>query len=669
MVKQRQCWLSAVGGFVLLGLTCSVVMGHNGEIPGVPGSPTSVPSVSADRIYPVRWSWLHWWESNRDPFFQIIRQSHPQRIAPEILAKYRSDALEALLAALKSDMPPLRASAVVALGQIGDPKALAPLSELAAKDPMEAVSLLSIVSLGLLDTPEAEKAILALTWTDAAHREAALCALGLMSNSSPDVVASLQKTVVDPDPAQAAIAAWALGRKVDPASIRFLQDVLSKPQTLSVWLSSEALLSMGRQKQADSADALAQVLLGSPQGRSIPAWKELDSRRSQIMAAFARGKADMAAYQAGYADYVKRLKDWHTKYTPNAPPAGPQPGGAAPGNAGAIQMQMGLEEIYMARLQASAAIALGNIDTLVSRQALLKCLEARDDGYCQIYKEFAVMSLAKLGEPAAVPVLIELLSPVNATGGRKSSDKLKSPLRGFAAIALGIYSRPDQTRQGPVDRPDFDKACLKLAERMVDTAEETEVRTASTVALGLTGRTENLRYLQPAGRTVTDKDDLLAGYMLMARGMLGDKNILEAAKKYLAPANEKQDASGILGRRAAIMGLALMDSQEAIPVLMEARSLGYHSNRELCIALAMCGAYNVTDRLIKVMKEDPFPWERAFAARCLGEIFNRQRPQRLAWLIGDNNYTLRNSRLMRYQAVANEFLYLYLLPAFGSEWR
>ena len=27
-----------------------------------------------DRVYPPRWSWVHWWEANRDPFLEIIQQ-------------------------------------------------------------------------------------------------------------------------------------------------------------------------------------------------------------------------------------------------------------------------------------------------------------------------------------------------------------------------------------------------------------------------------------------------------------------------------------------------------------------------------------------------------------------------------------------------------------------
>jgi HEAT repeat protein len=591
-----------------------------------------------------------------------MRQGKPQKTDPAVLAKYRATAVEALLAALKSDIVQVRGSAALALGQIGDPQALAPLSALAAKDPTEAVTLLSIIGIGLLDLPEGEKFLTALPCADSVHREAVLCALGLMDNASPELVTSFQKTVNGADPAQAAIAAWALSRKLDPANVKFLQAVLDR--TLNVWLASEALLSTGRQGQAESAEPLAEVLLGSPQGRTFPAWKELDLRRAEVTMAYARAKTERTVYQQAYADYAKKASDYNAKYNPNASAPG-----AAPVNTNVTHLQAGIEDIYMARMQGSAAIALGSIDTPVSRKALLKCMEAHDDGYSQLYKEFAVLSLAQLGEPALLPILADLLAPANATGGRKSSEKLRSPLRGFAAIAIGLYSRPVKTAQGTVDREGYDKACLILANRMTDTAEEMEVRAASTVALGLTGRSENLRYLQAAAKTIGDKDDLLVGYLLMARGMLEDKTILEPAKKYLAAANDKSDTSGILGRRGAIIGLALMDSQEAIPVLQNAWNLSYHSNREVCTALALCGAYNTTDGLVKLMKDANNPWERAFAARCLGELFNAQRPQKLARLINGTNFMLKNNRLMRYQALANEFLYLHLLPAFGNEWR
>jgi hypothetical protein len=277
------------------------------------------------------------------------------------------------------------------------------------------------------------------------------------------------------------------------------------------------------------------------------------------------------------------------------------------------------------------------------------------------------MSLGQLGDASAVDVLGEIL-----VSGRSDHKQPKpdSPLRGYAALALGLYARPMQTAQGPADRPKWDKACELLAVRMADQKEELEVRTACAMALGLTGRTENLRYLQAASKTVQGDNDTLIGFTLLGRGMLGDKNILEPAKKYLGSATkERNSMSEVVGQRAAMLGLGLSGTEEAIPVLLSSWHLSYYPNREAPFALSLAGAYNTVDPLIKLMKESDNPWERVFAARSLGELFCRSRPQRLAWLTNGNNYMLKNNTLQPYRALANEFLFQSLIPAFGSQFK
>ena len=56
-------------------------------------------------------------------------------------------------------------------------------------------------------------------------------------------------------------------------------------------------------------------------------------------------------------------------------------------------------------------------------------------------------------------------------------------------------------------------------------------------------------------------------------------------------------------------------------------------------------------------------------ALVLGELFAAERPQRLAWFTNDSNYTMKNQRRLPYQMLTNEFLFGYLIPAFGEEWR
>jgi HEAT repeat protein len=333
-------------------------------------------------------------------------------------------------------------------------------------------------------------------------------------------------------------------------------------------------------------------------------------------------------------------------------------------------ISVGIEQIYVASLRASAAIALRKFRTPGAAEALVASLAIRDDGYVELFKAFAIMSLGQLGEPSALPPLTGYLARVHPSGKPKSLAELDSPLRGFAALALGLYARPREGPQGPFDQPDYDKVCQALAERLADLQEELEVRSACAMGLGLAARTENLRYLLKASESVRPADDLLAGYILLARAMLSDRNIIALTKKFLDPSRpERKETSGILARRAAVMGLAVLDTEEVIPTLLDAWHLTYYVNREVAVALGILRAYNVTDPLVKLLETSPNPLEQAFAARCLGELFTEERPYRIRWLINDSNYTMRNERMIPYQSVANEFLYEYLIPCFGDRWK
>ena len=178
-----------------------------------------------------------------------------------------------------------------------------------------------------------------------------------------------------------------------------------------------------------------------------------------------------------------------------------------------------------------------------------------------------------------------------------------------------------------------------------------------------------LRYLQAASKTVVGNNDLLVGYVIQARGMLGDRNVLEVAKIYLSAARDKNDTSGVLGRRAALLGVGLTGAQEAIPILIQAWDLSYYVEREAPLAMALCQAVNTAQPLLKLLKGSDQVMGRAFAARCLGELFTPSRPARIAWLINGGNYMFKNDKLRPYQALANEFLCNYLLQAFGDTWK
>ncbi|MFB3892051.1 MAG: hypothetical protein ACE15C_08520 [Phycisphaerae bacterium] len=46
---------------------------------------------------PVRWSWTHWWEANRDQYLLSVRQGPAQKLDQKTIEGYRRQATGALM--------------------------------------------------------------------------------------------------------------------------------------------------------------------------------------------------------------------------------------------------------------------------------------------------------------------------------------------------------------------------------------------------------------------------------------------------------------------------------------------------------------------------------------------------------------------------------------------
>ncbi len=655
------CVMAATLAGVVLAGAVSACLGH-GEgpplPPGVPPVSQYGTNIVLERIYPPRWSWVHWWEANRDPYLTSLGQSGAvQKTDPKVLADYRARALKALVAGLSSQAYEVRAASALALARMNERAALNQIAGLATGDGHAKVRMMALAALGLLDCPDARDMLLTQNYPTDQLMEAGCVGLSfLVAADEPKVETALQQTASGRKPGPASVAAWGLRRHKDAVAVKFMESLLA--QSRSPWLASEAILALGEKADPAAVPLLAELLLGTRvAAATIAAYQALARCDSEITRSM--GDARLPVQEVERIKMLYQTQQEWTNIGPNNQPAGP------PG----LVIRVGLEQVYLASLRASAAIALRNFRARGAADALVASLAVRDDGYAELFKGFAMISLGQLGEPSALPPLLASLARAHPSGKPKSLPELSSPLRGLAAIALGLYARPREGPQGPFDQPDYDKVCQALAERLADPQEELEVRSACAMGLGLAARTENLRWLLKGSETVRPADDLLAGYILLARAMLSDRNILPLAKRFLDPKTERKETSGILARRAAVMALAVLDTEEGIPTLLEAWHLTYYVNREVAVALGLLKAYNVTDPLVRLLETSPNPLEQAFAARCLGELFTEERPYRIRWLLNDSNYTMRNERMVPYQAVANEFLYAYLIPCFGDRWK
>jgi len=657
-------------GRILLVLIATALLAGRAAAHSEPPRPPKpgIAEATGQWVRPARWSWLHWWEANRDAYLLALRQGEEQQDDPDVVEGYRRKAVDALIAATGSQYFQARVAAALALGRIGDPAALPSLRTLAQEDPVETVRMAARVALGLLDTPGARALLVAGEHTTERQIMAAIVAYGLVEQTDPAAIAALQRSLNGSRVGPATMAAWALRCHHDPRTIGILAEVLDR--TTSAWLASESLLMVGPTGRYGRPDVqggairkLYHIVNETESGKQMAAWAELQRRHVEKLSYVNVPEMYKAKHEAKYEEYLKKLEDWNQR-NPNAKME------PAPKTTGRkLHVTLGIEKIYQSRLRASAAIALGQIDHPDSTTALLEVLAADDDDYSDLYKGFVIMSLGQLGDPRALGPFKQVIVGPGDRRVQMSTKQLQSPLRGYAVLALGLYARPIETPQGKQDRPQYFAVCQFLAQRLADKRETPEVRAAAAMGLGLTGRTEVLKLLIPACSSIEANQELLTGYALLARAMVGDRGILAPAKRFLALANDRDDANGILARRAAVLAIGVLGRTEGIPILINSWELSYYVNREAAVAFSLCRAYNTTDTLAKMLANPTNALEQAFAAQCLGEVFTRIRPQRMARLIAGSNYTMKNLEMVNFQLLANEFLFEYLIRSFGTAWK
>ena len=106
--------------------------------------------VKTEELEPLPWTWLHWWEANRDRYLWQARL-HGGGVFVDVAAE-RKQAIEKSVGALEDatrlDAAELRVAAAVALGRIGRPRCTKRLIEL-LKDPVSDVRVAAMLALGM----------------------------------------------------------------------------------------------------------------------------------------------------------------------------------------------------------------------------------------------------------------------------------------------------------------------------------------------------------------------------------------------------------------------------------------------------------------------------------------------------------------------------------------
>jgi HEAT repeat protein len=609
-----------------------------------------------------RLGWIQWWEANRDAVLGEIAQDSA-RAGPGIQpttnpAQLRKRAATFLIDMLNSDRAALTAEAALALGRMEDASAREALIKLTS-DSDGQTRRMAWLALGLLGGGKVEKLLVEARADESGDDAIArIIALGFMPSTEASTARLTDVIKTSRSPERTRLAVWAMhARAVAPAAAR--PDVsATKPaaplpdraaqadtlRTLMRWViankrspavAEEAMLALGEVGDEQDMRSLTAVARADPAARRLPA------------VAAAVGRDDFGQ--------IIRLR---TAATLGAGKVG-----------GKVRAGMGVKR----------------------GQDLLLPLPRLDPSgkYWQdpIYPSAALVAAAQAGD------LLNPLQVLNANTVPRPGESHNPPElveRGVAALAVGFFSRSDRAKSDP----SFD-----LAEHLRLAREPRHLRSACALGLGLTGRPENAAALIEVAQQLAAGDDMVAGHIVLALALLGQTEpALDLAKAYLKTSASSidvkrilgsnldsttkvrrqlderihlTDAEGWMGRRAAILGLAVLGDKRAGPLLIGQWGQDYYSSLEVARAMRSCGVYDVTDALLQLAAQKDKPHVAELAVTCLGELFDAHGPPRLSLLTSCTFYAHRVMNTgprgtetvdLSYHAIGNRWLFERVMP-------
>lgn len=582
---------------------------------------------------------MNWTYQRQFTFDPTAKQ--PQRVRKQPPAEQRAQVVKALLKATEHEFFEVRAASAMALGRMSELTARVALDRLTG-DAHEPVRLSAYIAMGLLDSAKSEQHLLAINDPSTNNKIAQLYGLGLTSKLSDKSVQGLRATVrlQDKDTRIARTAMWGLRHHVFNENQVVTKDVLKETKDLR--LGCETILALGQQKNPEAIASLSDILLATPVGQQLPAYAVLDTTERIAKEARAR---------------LKRIEQRILNNGDKLPKQ--------------QTMLSHARRVYQERLRSSAAIALGHFDHPDARQALRDALTQRDDEFSDLHKGMAIMSLGQIGDGQSAALLMEIADyhlPNRPNKIIKGREKRESPLRGYAALALGLYVRQHRNSIEKHDQRMIDDVSVLLAETLNNRKDTQEMRAACALALGLAKRDKHLVPLQRVTKTLGANDDLLIGYIMMARGMLGDRSLKEQAFRYLELERDKTTPEGILGRRAAVIGLGLLRDRAANDMLKRSWEANYYVVHETALAFAIAQEYSITPALLDMLAMSKKSLAKAFACESMGFLYTDKRPPRTCWFTNGGNYMMRDDAMRFYQMMGNEFLFRYLVEVFGDQW-
>ncbi len=234
------------------------------------------------------------------------------------------------------------------------------------------------------------------------------------------------------------------------------------------------------------------------------------------------------------------------------------------------------------------------------------------------------------------------------------------PSRGFAALAMGLYLRRLPNNAGEI-RHDAMRSqtryMLRLLTRIAsDPTEPSDIRSSCVLGLGLSNMQEASTSLRDVVSQMQSADPLLASYLTLAMGMLGDPMSLQLAKNAFKQTAENIDEAQIrktgftqsyttvalLSQTAIVDGMGCMANPQANQLLYPRLFEDPMTARSMIGAIKNSGDWQVTGSLIALLQNPGSdPQVGPFAAWALGEMYDQNPvPIMTERLLRDRNLTL-----------------------------
>jgi len=625
-------------------------------------------SISPGDVYSQRFSWLHWWETERASYqkfdgvdakarwsFERLNavEPHKQAVIDKLvpilkdadadpytkagatiaLARLRYDKLLGLIVADK----PLSSSHEQILGPEGEPWPLGLVG-----DGQVRVRVAGWLALGLLDTPESRAKLTdEFLWAVMPDDQIArVTAFGFLSTLTDAVREFLVMKMRNSKIAEVQrMALWSLQQHDTQANDRIMGQAIE--ELLSPYSVSQALMSRPTMRRNKPYGLLTNVIERQDELGGLTVFRTINEGtvwqspvafdvRKQLTVSAMLALMEMQPVTGKEGVALNKALRKAVVEGP-AQPSKHDEGIPAELIAGRVaNYERGPAALALAMQTTPGGDLNDNIDALVDLiegKTVAKVFRFRSEQGTHVSRNAKVVS------------------------DTKRIEQKEHPARGYAAVAIGLMLQRlnDDTKLGQ-ERPlslgssgrwnhAYGKLGRSLTRALENEYELTDVRCAAAIGMGLSGFDGFREPLHEALEGLDAGEEALYGYIVEALAMLDDPDAPRLAEKYLTKITDIRSDNDQLARRALASALVFSDSTpKTIDDVIE-QAWGH--DPYVGLALAKASAVRGNGKLIGYLIERlDDPATATAAAMSLAELVDMENPWRLSPLTDGMNYTI-----------------------------